>query len=106
MRSLATAMVSILFWAGTPLSVRVEANEVDAFYRGKQIALVIGYSAGGGYDQYARLFARHFGSQLPGAPTIVPQNMPGAGSRKAANWLFRNAPRDGTPFRFSGKIPR
>lgn len=72
------------------------ADEVADFYRGKRINLVIGYSAGGGYDTYFRLLARFIGEHIPGKPTIVAQNMPGAGSRGAANWLYRIAPKDGT----------
>jgi tripartite-type tricarboxylate transporter receptor subunit TctC len=72
------------------------ADEVADFYRGKRITLVIGYGPGGGYDLYARLFARFLGEHIPGKPTLVAQNMPGAGSRTAANWLYRLAPKDGT----------
>lgn len=72
------------------------ADEVAAFYSGKTINLVIGYSAGGGYDVYARTVARHMGRNIPGNPGFVVQNMPGAGSRTAANWLFNIAPQDGT----------
>lgn len=72
------------------------AQNVADFYRGRPIALVIGYGPGGGYDLYARLLARFIGAHIPGNPTIVPQNMPGAGSRSAANWLYRAAPRDGS----------
>jgi tripartite-type tricarboxylate transporter receptor subunit TctC len=74
----------------------VRAQDVTGFYRGKQIALVIGYGPGGGYDLYARLLGRFIGAHIPGNPTIVPQNMPGAGSRSAANWLYKVAPQDGT----------
>ena len=69
---------------------------VEDFYRGKKIDLIIGYSSGGTYDLYARLVARHLGSHIPGKPTIVPRNMPGAGSRAAATWVYNVAPRDGT----------
>jgi tripartite-type tricarboxylate transporter receptor subunit TctC len=72
------------------------ADDVADFYRGKQISLVIGYGPGGGYDLYARLLGRFMGAHIPGNPTIVPQNMPGAGSRSAANWLTMIAPKDGT----------
>ncbi len=72
------------------------ADEVADFYRGKNITLVIGYAAGGGYDVYARLAGRHMTRHIPGNPTFVPQNMPGAGSRAAANWLYNVAPKDGT----------
>ncbi len=56
---------------------------VEEFYRGKQLDMVIGYSPGGTYDLYARLVARFLGNYIPGKPTIVPRNMPGAGSRAA-----------------------
>jgi len=72
------------------------AADVADFYRGKRINFVIGFGTGGGYDIYARLFARFVGEHIPGNPTVVPQNMPGAGSRRAANWLYAVAPKDGT----------
>jgi tripartite-type tricarboxylate transporter receptor subunit TctC len=72
------------------------ADDVADFYRGKRLSLVIGYGSGGGYDLYARLLGRFIGAHIPGNPTIVPQNMPGAGSRGAANWLAMIAPKDGT----------
>ena len=72
------------------------AADVSDFYRGKRINFIIGYGTGGGYDIYARLLARFIGEHIPGNPTVVPQNMPGAGSRRAANWLYAVAPKDGT----------
>jgi tripartite-type tricarboxylate transporter receptor subunit TctC len=78
------------------LAASARADDVADFYRGKQISLVIGYGPGGGYDLYARLLARFMAAHIPGHPTIVPQNMPGAGSRSAANWLYRVAPQDGS----------
>lgn len=72
------------------------ADPVADFYTNKTVNLYIGYSAGGGYDIYARLLARHYGKQIPGKPTVVPQNMPGAGSLKAATYLYSVAARDGT----------
>jgi tripartite-type tricarboxylate transporter receptor subunit TctC len=72
------------------------ADDVSDFYKSKRITLVIGYSAGGGYDLYARTVARHMSRHIRGNPTFVPQNMPGAGSRKAGNWLYNVAPKDGT----------
>jgi tripartite-type tricarboxylate transporter receptor subunit TctC len=80
-------------WAGIN---QADAQSVEAFYRGKKIDLVIGYTPGGTYDLYARLVARHLGRHIPGKPTIVPRNMPGAGSRTAANWTYNLAPRDGS----------
>jgi tripartite-type tricarboxylate transporter receptor subunit TctC len=72
------------------------AQDVASFYHGKQITLVIGYGPGGGYDLYTRMLGRFIGAHIPGNPTIVPQNMPGAGSRSAANWLYKVAPQDGS----------
>ena len=70
------------------------AQKVD--FSGQKVALVIGSDAGGAYDLYGRLVARHLGRFLPGHPTMVPQNMPGAGNLIAVNWLYNSAPKDGT----------
>jgi tripartite-type tricarboxylate transporter receptor subunit TctC len=78
------------------LAAPASADDVADFYRGKRLTLIIGYGTGGGYDLYARLLGRFIGAHIPGNPTIVPQNMPGAGSRSAANWLAMIAPKDGT----------
>ena len=75
-----------------------QAQSVADFYKGKTIELYVGYSAGGGYDLYARQLARYMGKHIPGNPTIVPQNMAGAGSLRAANFIFTAAPKDGTAF--------
>ena len=74
----------------------LRAEPIADFYAGKSVNLFIGYSAGGGYDLYARLLARHLGRNIPGKPNIVPQNMPGAGSLKVATYINGVAPRDGT----------
>jgi tripartite-type tricarboxylate transporter receptor subunit TctC len=66
------------------------------FYAGKTINFIIGADAAGGYDVYARAIARHLARFIPGDPTIVPQNMPGAGSGKAASYIYNVAPKDGT----------
>ena len=71
-------------------------DSVADFYHGKTIRLIIGYSPGGGYDSYARLVAQFMGKYIPGNPAIVPQNMPGAGSRKAAAFMEKVAKQDGT----------
>ncbi len=71
-------------------------DAVAEFYKGKQISLIVGSSAGGGYDTYARLLGRHLGKHIPGNPTIVPSNMPGAGSNAAAAHIYAVAPKDGT----------
>src|SRR6516162_1884534 len=80
-----------------------QAQSPADFYKGKNVDLTIGYSAGGGYDVYARLLARHMGRFIPGNPAIVPKNMPGAGSLVLANWLYNVAPKDGTAFGTIGR---
>jgi tripartite-type tricarboxylate transporter receptor subunit TctC len=66
------------------------------FYRGKTLSIVVGYAAGGGYDTNARLLARHLSGHIPGHPTIVVVNTPGAGSLKSIEYIQRTAPKDGT----------
>jgi tripartite-type tricarboxylate transporter receptor subunit TctC len=66
------------------------------FYRGRTINVVIGHSAGGGYDLYARVLARYIGKHIPGNPSVVPVNMAGAGGLRAANYIYTAAPKDGT----------
>jgi tripartite-type tricarboxylate transporter receptor subunit TctC len=78
------------------LTTTAPAQSANDFYKGKQIAVVIGSDAGGGYDAYGRLVSRHLGKHIPGNPTIVPQNMPGAGQTKAAGYVYSIAPKDGT----------
>ncbi|MEI8152542.1 MAG: hypothetical protein WCG92_13205 [Hyphomicrobiales bacterium] len=72
------------------------AQSVEEFYRGRNVTMLIGFSSGSGYDIYARVLARHMGRYIPGNPTIVPQNMPGAGSLRAAQYLYNVAPKDGS----------
>ena len=79
--------------AVTPASAQ---DAVADFFRGKQITIYVGSSAGGGYDTYARLISRYFGNHIPGNPTIVVENMPGAGSNKATGYVYSVAPKDGT----------
>jgi tripartite-type tricarboxylate transporter receptor subunit TctC len=67
----------------------------DDFYRGKTIRIVVGFGPGGGYDTYSRAIARHLGRHVPGAPTIVVENMPGAAGLLAANTVFRAGRPDG-----------
>src|SRR6516162_7979845 len=82
---------TVLFTAG-----RAAAQSVSEFYAGRQIMFIVGASTGGGYDRQARLVARHLGKHIPGSPTIVVQNMPGAGSLAAANYIYNAAPKDGS----------
>jgi tripartite-type tricarboxylate transporter receptor subunit TctC len=65
---------------------------------GRTISVIVGFSAGGAYDLYTRVLARHMGQHLPGNPTLVVENMPGAGGLKAANYLYQLAPKDGSTF--------
>lgn len=78
------------------LTTAAQANGLADFYKGKQITLIVGYGAGGGYDLYARVLARYLGKYIPGHPDVVVQNMPGAGSMRAADYLYVSAPKDGT----------
>jgi len=66
------------------------------FYAGKNLTFIVGADAAGGYDVYARTVAKHLARFIPGAPTVVVQNMPGAGSSKAAAYIYSIAPKDGT----------
>ncbi|HLH98735.1 MAG TPA: tripartite tricarboxylate transporter substrate-binding protein [Xanthobacteraceae bacterium] len=72
------------------------AEDVADFYRGKNVSLVVGSSSGGGYDTMARAIARFIGRHIPGNPTIVVRNMPGAGGIIALNSIYNTAERDGT----------
>ncbi|MFL5047864.1 MAG: Bug family tripartite tricarboxylate transporter substrate binding protein [Xanthobacteraceae bacterium] len=81
----------------------VAADSVEDFYRGKTLNLIVGYSVGGGYDLYARHVAKHIVKYIPGRPNIVPQNMTGAGSLRAATYLYSVAPKDGTVFGTFGR---
>ncbi len=72
-----------------------QADAVADFFKGKQLAIQVGFGAGGGYDTTARIFARHYGKHVPGNPTVIVQNVPGAGSMKLANRLYNTAPKNG-----------
>jgi tripartite-type tricarboxylate transporter receptor subunit TctC len=91
-------LLAVIVLAGAVLAASPAAAQdaVAQFYQGKQIKLVVGSAAGGGYDTYARLVARHLGKYIPGNPTIVPVNMPGAASNTAAANIYNVAPKDGT----------
>jgi tripartite-type tricarboxylate transporter receptor subunit TctC len=71
------------------------AQPVEDFYRGKTVTVLVGFTAGGGYDVYARLLGRHIGRHIPGNPSVVVQNMPGAGSLKATQYVYGLAAKDG-----------
>src|SRR5947208_3196896 len=92
--------ITIFFAAtvGLALSVAPPANAqgVADFYKGKTIQIVVGFGVGGGYDLYARALGRYLGKHIPGQPTVVVQNMEGAGSVRAANYVYSGSPQDGT----------
>ena len=73
-----------------------DEKAVAGFFQGKTVRIVVGFSAGGGYDQYSRLLARHLSKYIPGNPSVIVDNMPGVGSIIAANHIFNAAPKDGT----------
>jgi len=77
------------------LAAPARAQSVEDFYRGRSITVLVGFTAGGGYDLYARLLGRHMGRHVPGNPTMVVQNMPGAGSMKATQYVYGVAAKDG-----------
>lgn len=74
------------------------AQSAEEFYKGKTIRVIVGYAAGGGHDTNARLLARYIGNYIPGKPRVVVENMPGASSLKAVQYLDNGAPTDGTAF--------
>ncbi|MGH6770655.1 MAG: Bug family tripartite tricarboxylate transporter substrate binding protein [Xanthobacteraceae bacterium] len=98
--------ISKLFFALTAVAIApagANAQSVADFYKDKQISLYIGFAPGGGYDLYARTVGRHLGKHIPGNPTIVPRNMEGAGSIRLANFIYSQAPRDGTAIASMGR---
>src|SRR5436853_6011996 len=90
LRLAASLLVVMVFGASA------DAQAPAEFYRGKQIRLVVGTAAGQDYDLWARLIGRHITRRIPGSPTLIVENMPGAGHILATNFLFNVAPRDGT----------
>src|SRR6266704_5177869 len=86
--------------------VPVHADAISEFYNGRTVSTVVGFGPGGGYNVYARAIARHFGAHVPGHPTVVVQNVPGAAGLALANSLYNVSPRDGTVFgTFNRTIP-
>ena len=83
-------------WVGLLVSLSAAPlSAQESFYRGKTLRLVVGFSAGGGFDVYSRAISRHIGKHIAGNPAVVVENMTGAGSMVAANHLFRAAKADG-----------
>jgi tripartite-type tricarboxylate transporter receptor subunit TctC len=85
-----------------PTGIVIALSPAD-FYKNRNVDLYIGFSAGGAYDLYARVIARHMGAHIPGNPTIIPRNLEGAGTLRLANWLYRVAPQDGSAFGTIGR---
>src|SRR5262245_51522027 len=91
--------VSVVVFAALALAAtQARGQDVAEFYKGKRINLIVSYGPGGGYDVYARVLAHHMSKHIPGSPSIVVQNMPGAGSLRGTNFLYNVAPKDGTAF--------
>src|SRR5712691_13015857 len=90
------SLVMVLVIATLPVGSARAQDSVAQFFRGKQITVIVGSSAGGGYDIYARLLARHMSKHIPGNPVMVTTNMPGAASNAAAAHVYNVAPKDGT----------
>ena len=95
-RPLSLTMLAASLLLADAAGLPAQAQSVADFYRGKTVNVLIGVGVGGEYDLHARLVARHIGKHIPGNPNVVPQNMTGAGGINMANYLFTQAPRDGT----------
>jgi tripartite-type tricarboxylate transporter receptor subunit TctC len=89
-RASVTSIAVLLF------TIPAHTQSVEQFYKGRSVNLIVGFNPGGAYDPYARVVARHLPKHLPGAPDIVVKNMQGAGSVRAANYLYNVAPKDGS----------
>jgi len=88
-------MRAVLIAAMLSVPMTANADPIEDFYRGKVLNVYIGVGVGGEYDIQARLVARHIGKHIPGSPTVVPQNMTGAGGLRMINYLYNVAPKDG-----------
>src|SRR6478752_9335926 len=96
MRGYVLPGITVLTLLALLAPLAAQAEPIADFYRGKTINLLIGVGVGGEYDIQARLVARHIGKHIPGNPTVVPQNMTGAGGLRMINYLYNVAPKDGT----------
>ena len=96
MGSILRHAVAVTVLAAMP--AMASAQTPAEFYKGKTVDLMVGYSAGGGYDVYARMIARYIGKHIPGNPTVIVKNLDGAGSLRLANALYNSLPKDGTVF--------
>ena len=92
--TLFTALLTALLPAA--LATPADAQSVADFYRGKTVTMAVGTSPGGDYDLRMRMVGRYLGKYIPGNPTVIATNMPGAGQMLVANWLANVAPKDGS----------
>ena len=105
-RSMAPCKSIVTFCLAFGVSFGAHAQGAQEFYKNKQIRMIIGHPVGNDYDLAGRFLARYLGKHIPGEPTIIVQNMPAAASIAAANFLYAQAPRDGTVFgSFSRNVP-
>jgi tripartite-type tricarboxylate transporter receptor subunit TctC len=92
-------MFSKLIWVVLIVAIGIGSQETvfaqEPFYKDKTVRVIVGFSAGGGFDTYARVIARHIGKHVPGNPAVIVENMAGAGSLIAANHSFNSAKPDG-----------
>lgn len=93
-RRIGCLVLSVMALVGGALEARADA--VEDFYKGKRITIIVPSATGGSYDLYARVLARHYGRYIPGNPSFIVQNMPGAGGRRGTSFIYNAAPKDGT----------
>lgn len=90
------AAIGSLITLATSFAICTPALAQEDFYKGKTVTFTVGFGPGGGYDLYARVLGRHIANHIPGKPNVLTQNLEGAGSVRAANFVYNSAPRDGT----------
>jgi tripartite-type tricarboxylate transporter receptor subunit TctC len=96
MKAICVGLLLSLGRAADAAETGYDEKAVANFYRGKTVTILVGHSAGGGFDTYARVISRHLGKHIPGNPSILVNNMPGAGTLISANFTYNQAPKDGT----------
>ncbi len=106
MKRFSSATISLLAIAMVMTMVPAISFGATPFYEGKTIRIIVGVSPGGAFDNYARILSRHMGKYIPGKPTIIIENMTGAGGLISANHLYRATKPDGlTIGHFNGGLP-
>jgi len=90
------AFANVWSAAGWGATLSGSEDDTTAFYQGKTVRIVVGFPPGGGFDSYSRVLGRHLGKHIPGNPTVIVDNMAGAGSLVAANYISNVGPKDGT----------